>query len=1345
MTLMKQFSVCRLCLVFPASLLVLFAAFALATQSAAQVSKIAPGSASHKFESYQKIPLSFEANQGQSDPAEQFLARGAGYSIFLTKSGAVLALGNPAACKQRQSGTADERVSSNLARRSPGGCSQGELDVMQMTLAGASRASQAKVTGESQLPGTVNYFIGNNPTRWRTNLPTYARVRSSDVYPGVDLVYYGNQQQLEYDFVVAPGSDPAPIRLQFSGERELSILPQGDLILHGAHGDAVFHKPLLYQEKNGQRILVAGNFRRLSNSTVGFAVGSYDRTRTLVIDPVLVYSTYLGGSGETTSKGPAGDQGNGIVVDASGNAYVVGTTYSANFPVTSGAFQSQNKAVAAAQGSNVFVTKLNPAGTALIYSTFLGGSGTPNANGNGHAAGDFGYGIALDSSGNAYLTGITYSTDFPITCGALQTKNPSKSSYDPVAFITKLNTSGSALAYSTYLGGSGNNANLNQGDFSQSIAVDSSGAAFVTGYTWSPDFPTTDGAFQTANAGTGNDVSNAFITKLNPSGTALSYSTYVGGTGTTTAGDYGNGIAVDSSGNAYITGSTASANFPVTDGAFQSTLKGTMNAFVTKINSTGTDELYSTYLGGSTKDSAQSIAIDTSGDAYIAGTTGSGDFPTTEGVLEGSSVGQSVIFTQGNSAGFVAKLNPNGAELDYSTYLQGTGTTVSALAIDSKGNAYVAGSAPAAGAGDTTGFETTAGALTTPASTTTSAFLIKLNSTATLLNYATLLGGSATDGAVALALDSGGDAFVTGIAESSDFPTSSGAFQTTLPASTASNAFVSKFALGSEANQTTYPAPPTGLIPTSMTIVSQTYLCSVNDPGYIVFVTVSLNTQGVTGPPPTGLIWLTAAVVSGGNPVYGTWGGSTLVSMTGSSSEGPVDPSWSALYEGDGVYAQSTISGTATGPTNCDSQPFSVPALQAGASASKSLGALSSKQAGGKLQSGEPFAKGGSARASATVQGPKFTAPAILPIALAENALRSRSPNTQESGSTEACIAPTQTPLIVTLHPAQRVYGAANPNFAYTFSGLLSGQTVVVTPQTTATAVSPVGTYPVTATVTGPDAVNYFITVVPTMMTVSKAPLHISAKTVNSIYGHTPPQPTAYTLTGFVNGDTSRVVTGAPVLSTSVTTASPVGLYTIGVAVGTLSASNYYFETASNGMGVVAVYKAPLTIVARNEAVTYGQTPAQPTAYTLTGFLNGDTASVVSGAPALSTTVTSRTPVGFYRIGVEVGTLSAKNYDFLTYSNGMGAVGVYKAPLLITVTNLSMTQGGAVPPLTYTLTGFVNGDTAAGAVTGAAMLTTTATSASAPGNYPIVFSKGTLAAKNYAFTGEGNGVLRVLP
>ena len=349
-----------------------------------------------------------------------------------------------------------------------------------------------------------------------------------------------------------------------------------------------------------------------------------------------------------------------------------------------------------------------------------------------------------------------------------------------------------------------------------------------------------------------------------------------------------------------------------------------------------------------------------------------------------------------------------------------------------------------------------------------------------------------------------------------------------------------------------------------------------------------------------------------------------------------------------------------------------------------------------------------------------------------------------QSQETSGCVASAEPPLTVTIHPASRLYGAANPAFVVSFSTQLNGQSVSVTPQTTATPSSPVGTYPITATVTGADVANYTITVVGATLSVTKAPLYISARNVPSIYGHTPPQPTQYFLTGFVNGETASVVTGAPVLTTTVTSTTPDGTYKIGVQVGTLSAVNYYFVTSSAGEGSVEVGKAPLHISARNVPSIYGQTPPQPTQYSLTGFVNGDTASVVIGAPVLTTTVTSTTPAGFYKIGVQVGTLSAANYSFDTTSAGEGSVEVAKKPLLAIANNQTMTQGGPVPPLTYTLTGFVNGDTAASSVTGSPDMFTTATSSSPPGKYLTSGTIGTLASHNYSFT-RVNGTMTVLP
>jgi hypothetical protein len=1002
-------------------------------------------------------------------------------------------------------------------------------------------------------------------------------------------------------------------------------------------------------------------------------------------------------------------------------------------------FQSINNAAVAGHGSTVFVTKLNATGKALVYSTYLGGSGSGGG-------GDFGYGIALDSQNHAYVTGATYSTDFPVTCGALQTGNESASGAT-TAFVAKLSQAGSNLMYSTYLGG-GSPTSLAVGDVAEAIAVDKSGDAYVAGYTFSSNFPVTEGAFQ-AEKPASTATPNAFVSELNPVATALVYSTFLGGN----ASDYANAIALNASGNAYVTGNTDSSNFPVTTGAFQTTPHGS-TAFVTEFNPTGTDQVYSTFLGGSGGDVANAIVVDRGGFAYVAGTTYSNDFPVTAAVLEGSDLENSVIFAYGASVGFVTKLSPDGSALEYSTYLEGFNSSVSSLAADSTGAAYVAGSAVAASGGDTAGFQTTPDALPTPLGGT-SAFLVKLDPAATALNYATLVGGDSNDSAIALAIDSARSVYLTGYAYSNNFPTTSGAFQTASNGvGGADNVFVSKFALVAEDNQTAYPSPPTGPIPTSMTIVSEVIQCQPPSPGYELTVTVSLNTSGVTGPPPTGTIEFNSGAIVNENGFFnGAWGGSTQVAMYGDTAGGygPVPPQgWAAYYPGDVVYQGSSLSGLIYPPAECavSWNPFSGQRVNSNGAqfAPVMSGALGKNQSIAALNSTLPVSRRAVATpAKPTLQGPKFIPPAdIQPIASNEFGQNLPPAPSLVDSSAPTCLAPYLT-LTVTLHPATRIYGVANPTFSPTLTGLISGQSVVVTPQTTATPASPVGVYPVTATVSGPDAANYTITVVGTTLDVTKAPLHIVAKTIDSTYGHTPAQPNAYSLVGFANGDTARVVTGAPVLTTNVTSATPVGFYQIGVAVGTLSAANYFFETIASGMGVVGVYKAPLAIVAGNEVVTYGQAPAPPAAYTLTGFVNGDTASVVSGAPVLSTKVTSTTPVGFYKIGVQVGTLTATNYYFDTFSNGEGSVGVYRAPLEITVNTITMTQGSLVSPLTYTLTGFVNGDTQATAVTGAAVLSTTATSASTPGDYPITFSLGTLAAKNYSFSGGRNGVLRVLP
>jgi hypothetical protein len=651
---------------------------------------------------YGHIPLSFEANQGQTDPAVQFLSRGSGYTLFLTSQEAVLSLNK----------TVAPGTGSAAAQGRP------VEDVLRLQLVGANAAP--RVTGEEKLPGTTNYFLGNDPAQWRMNVPTFGKVAYQDAYPGVDLVYYGNQRQLEYDFVVQPGADPGIIQLSFQGAQDLALDVHGNLVLHTDGGDVIEQAPVIYQEQAGYRQAVGGRYVLKGQNQVGFQVDAYDVRQPLIIDPVLSYSTYLGGTGD--------DGGARVAVDTSGNAYVTGSTDSVNFPTTPGAFQTA--------GHN-FVAKLNATGTALVYSTYLGGTGS-----------DSSAGIAVDGSGNVYVTGVTSSSDFPTTPGAVQTAYGGGSNE---AFVTELNATGSALVYSTYLGGTNR-------DYGTGIAVDASGNAYVSGTTESSNFPTTPGAFQSNK----NGNSNAFVAKLDATGSALLYSTYLGGNGS----DSSSGIAVDLSGDAYVTGESNSPNFPTTPGAFQTTNRGSINAFVAKLNASGTALLYGTYLGGSGFDGGNGIAVDASGNAYVTGIANSLDFPTTPGAFQTTKAG--------NTDAFVAKLNATGSGLLYATYLGGDGFDYGlGIAVNSSGNAYVTGYT------DSVNFPTTPGAFQSTKGGGTDAFVVKLNASGTALLYAIYLGGSGFDQGIGIAVDGSGNAYVTGETASPNFPTTPGCLQPT--------------------------------------------------------------------------------------------------------------------------------------------------------------------------------------------------------------------------------------------------------------------------------------------------------------------------------------------------------------------------------------------------------------------------------------------------------------------------------------------------------------------------------------------------------------------------------------
>ena len=680
-------------------------------------------------ESYGKLPLQFEANRGQTHNDVHFLSRGPGYSVYLTASEAVLLLEKPDT----------KRVA------------------LRMSLVGAAR--KPAVSGLDEQPGKANYFIGKDPAKWRTNVPTYTKVHYQNVYPSIDLVYYGNQRQLEYDFVVAPGADPRKIVLAFRGTDKIEIDAQGELVLHAAGGDIRQRKPVIYQNIDGVRREIAGGYIRKGADRVGFQLATYDTNRPLIIDPVVLsYSSYLGGTNSDSSTG--------IAVDTNGNAYVTGGTASTDFPTTAGAFQS-----AVRGASDAFVTKLNPSGTGLVYSTYLGGSDSEGASS-----------IAVDANGSAYLTGGTRSADFPITAGAFQATLPGPSA----AFVTKLDPAGSTLVYSTYLGGSSAS-----GESASRIAVDGDGNAYVVGSTSSNDFPTA-AAFQPSLAGGSRfGAFNAFVTKFNPTGSTLVFSTYLGGT-SDRAGDSASGIAVDAGGNAYVTGYTTSTNFPTTPGAFQRTIGGgdsfPEDAFVTKFDPAGS-VLYSTYLGGSGDDKGVGVALDAAGNTYVTGFTGSGDFPTTPGAFQTAGVV------------FVTKLDPTGSALVYSTQLGGGNALSTGIAVDADGNANIIGVTFLVCGRFSCGndFSTTPGAFQPSyGGGNSDAFVTKLNPEGSGLVYSSYLGGSSSDTASGIALDASGNAYVSGSTTSDNFPTTLGAFQTTgggvINGSSNSDVYIAKIA-----------------------------------------------------------------------------------------------------------------------------------------------------------------------------------------------------------------------------------------------------------------------------------------------------------------------------------------------------------------------------------------------------------------------------------------------------------------------------------------------------------------------------------------------------------------------
>lgn len=694
-------------------------------------------------ENYGKLPLSFEANRGQAPAAVKFVARGAGYSFFLTPEQAVLRMRN-AECDQSAT--------------------------LKMEFVGGNR--QSRISGLDPLPGKTSYFLGSDPKQWRTDVPTFSQVKYGTVYPGVDVVFYGNQQQLEYDFLIAPGTDPRQIKLRFAGMRAMRLEETGDLVLTTDVGEVRQHKPVVYQIINNQRRQISASYRLLrashsaTRNQVSFTLGDYDPCLPLVIDPVLSYSTFLG----ATSSAGAG-HGEAIAVDALGNAYITGYV-GGEFPTTAGALKMTNPAPSA---TFAFVVKLDPTGSRAIYSALIGGTNGfyvpngPDANATLYLE-NRAYGIAVDAQGNAYVTGETMSSNFPTTPNAVQRViAPGTDDRHPPndAFVVKLNADGSALSYATLLGGIG-------GDRSFAIAVNAAGEAWVAGVSAGRNFPTTSGAFQ-SNSQSGGV---AFISKLNALGETLLYSTYfggpprnevilAGGSGSTAA----TGLALDAQGSAYVTGLGTGVELPSTPGAYRAAGGG---VFVAKFSGDGT-LAYAATLGANAVSSFPaarnkiSVAVDGNGSAYVAGSCEWDKFPTTSGAFQstGGSPNPNIV----NIDGYVAKLNPNATALAYATYFGAIDDhdLVTGLAVDGEGCAYLTGYSFSQRFPVTTGSQRAAGA-------GNGAFVTKLNAAGGRLVYSTMLGVGNDSNAQAIAVDRAGNAYVTGGAQYG-YQTTPGSYQ----------------------------------------------------------------------------------------------------------------------------------------------------------------------------------------------------------------------------------------------------------------------------------------------------------------------------------------------------------------------------------------------------------------------------------------------------------------------------------------------------------------------------------------------------------------------------------------
>jgi hypothetical protein len=714
---------------------------------------------------YGRMPLTFEPSQGQTDPQVKFLSRGKGYTAFLMAGGMVLSL------RASEVGSADTIPNNRIPAQK-----HASSRILRFTLVGAS--VNATIVGEDRQPGHVNYFIGNDKSKWHTNVPTFGRVRYKNVYPGIDIVYYGSHSALEYDFDVSPGVDPSCIQFEIEGADQIKLDPDGNLILEAGASELHFQSPHVYQESNGSRLPLHGEYVLSSPTRIGFHVANFDSGKQLVIDPTLVYSSYLGGSGD--------DRPTGIAVDGNGNVYVAGYTDSTDFPVaTLGSLPSGN--------DHVFVAKFDSTGSNLVYADYIGGNSQ-----------DYGYALALDSGNEVWVTGSTASSNFPVV-NAYQATYPGSFN----AFLTKFSSDGSNLLYSTYFGGNGS-------DLPTSIALDGLAEVLVAGNTSSTNFPVAN-AFQSTvapNQG-GYYGTYGFVTKFSPDGSSLVYSTYFTGTSnvayncsTPCWGEPYNtvqSLAADASGNAYLAGTTDTYNFPTTSDVYLTANSTQLNqevGFVAKLNASGTPD-YSTYFYETSGYTVLTgIAVDASGSAYVTGLAASNEpFPITS-----TSICDPSVYGPACSFAFVTKFDAAAATLLYSTFLGPNNyATPATIVLDQNNDAYVLATTSSNSFAEVNGIEGYAGG--------NDILLTEIDPVAGSQLFATYLGGSADEFATAMALDSAGNLYLTGTTDSSDFPTTPAGFQLQLGGNT--DAFIMKI------SDSSIPSPTVSLNPYALEYSSQ--------------------------------------------------------------------------------------------------------------------------------------------------------------------------------------------------------------------------------------------------------------------------------------------------------------------------------------------------------------------------------------------------------------------------------------------------------------------------------------------------------------------------------------------